>query len=267
MANGTLWTHRQTEDGAFVQTETAIHSDDNAMHTAVTFHSPAATVLEVELALWTLGHTSHVRTSSASECVLESGGASCSRRFNDPNTTGFFAPWTALGNFVVDAAPIRSNIVNSCPNRFACFSTATAVYEMHSSTTLHLVTTAADNLLLGNAHNPSADAISLAKSLQPDTITAASNAFWSQYWNASVISLPSRPALERMWFGAQYVTAAATAPASVVKRSHGRLPPPGLYGPFATGDFAFWNGDFTLDYNQEANFYHVFSNNHPVSSE
>lgn len=37
----------------------------------------------------------------------------------------------------------------------------------------------------------------------------------------------------------------------------------GLYGPFATGDFAFWNGDFTLDYNQEANFYHIFSNNHP----
>ena len=26
-----------------------------------------------------------------------------------------------------------------------------------------------------------------------------------------------------------------------------KLPPPGLYGPFATGDFAFWNGDFTLD--------------------
>jgi hypothetical protein len=75
-----------------------------------------------------------------------------------------------------------------------------------------------------------------------------------------------------------------------------------LTGPFATGDFAFWNGasrtvclqagsfspslarkrryagetaqnnvptvwllagDFTLDYNQEANFYHVFSSNHP----
>ena len=26
---------------------------------------------------------------------------------------------------------------------------------------------------------------------------------------------------------------------------------------------AFWNGDFTLDYNQEANFYHVFASNHP----
>ena len=23
----------------------------------------------------------------------------------------------------------------------------------------------------------------------------------------------------------------------------GRAPPPGLYGPFVTGDFAFWNGE------------------------
>ena len=42
----------------------------------------------------------------------------------------------------------------------------------------------------------------------------------------------------------------------------GKLPPPGLYGPFATGDYAFWNGDFTLDYNQEAQYYGVFSSNH-----
>ena len=58
-------------------------------------------------------------------------------------------------------------------------------------------------------------------------------------------------------------TAASAAPANVVDRLEGKLPPPGLYGPFATADFAFWNGDFTLDYNQEANFWGAQTANHP----
>ena len=50
-----------------------------------------------------------------------------------------------------------------------------------------------------------------------------------------------------MWFGSQYATVGSTATKAVVSKLDGRLPPPGLYGPFATGDFCFWNGDFTLD--------------------
>ena len=44
----------------------------------------------------------------------------------------------------------------------------------------------------------------------------------------------------------RYATVGSTAAVEVVTRMQGKLPPPGLYGPFATGDFAFWNGDFTL---------------------
>ena len=77
------------------------------------------------------------------------------------------------------------------------------------------------------------------------------------------------PAIDRSLsdcrYGSQYATAGSTAPADVVTWMQGKLPPPGLYGPFATCDF--WNGDFTLDftldYNQEANYYHVYSSNHP----
>ena len=69
----------------------------------------------------------------------------------------------------------------------------------------------------------------------------------SKFWSMSAVSLPTRPALERMWFGSQYATVGSTATKAVVSKLDGRLPPPGLYGPFATGDFCFWNGDFTLD--------------------
>ena len=229
MYQGSLWTQRSGLDGSILRTETVIHDNENAILTTVSFQSSAtAAVVELELALWTLGRSSHVRSSAASACMQsDSGLASCYRRFNDPNVT-FFAPWTALGNRVVDATPIRTAVNDSCPNRFACLSTATAIYRMYPGTTLQIVTTVADNLLTGSAHDPSTDAAALAHDMQPDTIAAASSAFWAQYWNASSVSLPSRVSLERMWFGALYVTATATASASVVDRWQGKLPPPGV---------------------------------------
>jgi hypothetical protein len=246
--NGSLWTLRCGADGtSCVQTETVVHSDENAMLTTIT----ATATVQMELALWTLGRTSHVRASSTSQCTPSRtvvGAGSCSRRYDQPNTTaGFFQPWTAIGNRVIGAQAIQSDIVNTCPNRFECISTQSSTYELVAGSTIHIITTVADNLLQGNAQDPSSDALALALRLQPTAILDASQHFWQQYWNASAVTLPTRPALERMWFGSQFVTACASAPASLVQRWQRRLPPPGLYGPFATGDFAFWNGDFTLD--------------------
>ena len=68
--------------------------------TTLSFGGP--TPIELEVQLWALGRTSHVRPSAASACALSTAGvASCSRRYNTPNTTGFVAPWTALASRVV----------------------------------------------------------------------------------------------------------------------------------------------------------------------
>ena len=134
-----------------------------------------------------------------------------------------------------------------------------------SSTTekLRLVIALADNLLGDNEDDPAPAAAALALNTSAGAVKASSQALWRSYWNASSISLPTRPAIEAMWYGAQYVTACMTPSASMHRRLRSRAPPPGLYGPFTTTDFAFWNGDYTLDYNQQATFYHVYSSNHP----
>ena len=278
LANGSLWTLRRGADGSSLETETVIHPEKNELLTTLTYVGPpggtagggggGGSPLGLELQLWALGKTSHVRSSANSSCTLSADGktASCGRHYNPrATTTGYVSVSTALATHVVSATPpARSAVVTeACVNRFECISTATTVYEISPGQTLQLVTTSADNVLAGNAHDPMPDAASLALGGSPAAIAGASSAFWRSYWNASSVELPTRPALERMWFGSQYSTAGSTASADTVARMQKKLPPPGLYGPFATGDFAFWNGDFTLDYNQEANFYHVFSSNHP----
>ena len=56
-------------------------------------------------------------------------------------------------------------------------------------------------------------------------------------------------------YGSQYLFKSATALGKV---------PPGLWGPWVTGtDMAGWGGDFTLDYNFQANFWGAASSNHP----
>ena len=70
-------------------------------------------------------------------------------------------------------------------------------------------------------------------------------AWWSAYWGRSGISLPSQPAVEALWWGAMAGLAATTSADPAV-------PAPGLYGPWATADYTYWNGDYTLDYNYQA---------------
>jgi len=65
--------------------------------------------------------------------------------------------------------------------------------------------------------------------------------WWDEYWTKSAISLPSRPAIERFWFGAQYIVGSMAS-------TNPRVPASGLYGPWVTSDKPAWNGDYTLDY-------------------
>lgn len=251
LRNGSLWTERRAGN-SFFRSETIVHPDRNVLLTTLEYSG--LTAIELELQLWVLGRTSHVRSSVTSSCNMTSTGvATCSRRYNPANVTGFVSPWTALGNRVVGKHDlVRSALLEEvCVNRFECVSTATSVYRVQPGQVFQFITTASDNLLQGNAHDPASDAATLAQETAPGTVVDASSAFWRSYWNASGVLLPTRPALERMWYGAQYATVGAAASAETVMRMKGKLPPPGLYGPFATGDFAFWNGDFTLDYNQE----------------
>lgn len=128
-----------------------------------------------------------------------------------------------------------------------------------------MVTAIVDNLLAAvpdsNATDPTPQAILAASTTDPAKVQAVAALFWSSYWNQSAICLPGQPEIERFWFGAQYIMACMSATEEVLERNKELIPPPGLYGPFVTSDTPSWHGDFTLDYNQEAQYYGVYSSN------
>lgn len=105
LGNGSLWTLRQGKDDSSLETQTWVHPEQNLLLTALTYLGPGGSVnsgtpIELELQLWALGKTSHVRSSAMSTCTLSADKttSSCSRRYGAPNVTGFVSPWTALGN-------------------------------------------------------------------------------------------------------------------------------------------------------------------------
>ena len=94
-----------------------------------------------------------------------------------------------------------------------------------------------------------------AVALPPSTAREAAAAWWTAFWSNSSVSLPSRPRIEDMWAGAQYILAASSSTLASETA-------PGLYGPWATQDGPNWHGDYTLDYNYAAPYYSVFGSNH-----
>lgn len=110
--------------------------------------------------------------------------------------------------------------------------------------------------------SPAATAAALASSVEPTAVAAAATQFWAGYYNASSINTPGAPNVTAFWWGAQYITA-IMSPSAATLRRRPLAPASGLYGPWVTSDAPSWNGDYTLDYNFEAQFYGVFTSNHP----
>jgi hypothetical protein len=96
----------------------------------------------------------------------------------------------------------------------------------------------------GGSNDPSSAAVSQAFAADAGVIAADAALFWTSFWGRSSVSLPGQPGLEALWNGAAYALAATSS-------ADANVPPPGLYGVWATSDGCNWNGDYTLDYNAE----------------
>lgn len=271
ISNGTLWTRRTAAEGSAIETETYIADAENVLVTDIAITGDGRNVAEpisLSITLFTYGPNRHVRPTTRATCAILNGDGTvgaCSRRFHTPGTTGYHAPWSALAVRTIGATPSSVEAANATMTGSYQVSYVKSSFAVVPSSAgrLRVVVSLADNLLAGNDDDPAPAAAALARSTAPDDVRNASQRFWAAYYGASRVWLPSRPAIEAMWLGAQYASACSMPSAAVHARLRGRAPPPGLYGPFATTDFAFWNGDYTLDYNVEATFQHVHSSNHP----
>lgn len=82
---------------------------------------------------------------------------------------------------------------------------------------------------------------------------AAHDAWWTQFWAGSGVSLPDED-LENYWYAGLYVMACTARNTKF---------PPGLWGAYATSDGMGWFGDYHMNYNYQGPFYALTSCNHP----
>ena len=87
-------------------------------------------------------------------------------------------------------------------------------------------------------------------------LRASTMAWWGEYWEKSSVSLPLAPAMENQWYRALYVLASShrtnDSPFSVA---------PGIVWPKTT-DGPIFRGAFTMNYNQQALYYGIYTANH-----
>lgn len=68
-------------------------------------------------------------------------------------------------------------------------------------------------------------------------VAAANAQWWSDYWNATWVTLPTDPTIEQFYYVHSYLIGAASRAGSVAA---------GLWGPWVHSDNPGWAGDFTL---------------------
>lgn len=141
------------------------------------------------------------------------------------------------------------------------------ILKLPSGVTVSIVTALADNLVTGNKHDPTPDALAAARTATPGDVEVSAAGWWTEFWGKSGISIPAEPEVEKFWYGAQYIMATMSASARLLDKYQGLIPPSGLYGPWVTSDSPAWNGDYTLDYNQEAQYYGAYNSNREEQAE
>ena len=94
-----------------------------------------------------------------------------------------------------------------------------------------------------------------AHQIEVETITELRNNhrdWWKKFWSRSSVQIDD-PLVEKFYYSSLYISASAMRDGKVF---------PGLYGPWVTTDHPSWNGDYTLDYNNEMPTLGLYSSNH-----
>eukprot|EP01065_Artemidia_motanka_P032904 TRINITY_DN39886_c0_g1_i1.p1 TRINITY_DN39886_c0_g1~~TRINITY_DN39886_c0_g1_i1.p1 ORF type:complete len:762 (+),score=211.77 TRINITY_DN39886_c0_g1_i1:54-2339(+) len=239
-----LWTSRADAAGSALETLTYMHPAENTIVTELRW-KPAAggsPNVTVEVATWALNNA-----------TVDAAGNAVSRRMAQGS---FRSMWSAIATNVVGAPAAAAK------GGGGAAGTSVAVV-VTAGQKLDVVTAVADNLLTSNDADPTPAAVAAAASADAASIAAAAGSWWESFWSKSSISLPTQPDIEAFWYGAQYITAGMSVSTDRLLKAKSLIPPSGLYGPWVTSDTPAWNGDYTLDYNQEAQYYGVYSSNHP----
>eukprot|EP01006_Ploeotia_vitrea_P008723 TRINITY_DN20866_c0_g1_i1.p1 TRINITY_DN20866_c0_g1~~TRINITY_DN20866_c0_g1_i1.p1 ORF type:complete len:633 (-),score=75.86 TRINITY_DN20866_c0_g1_i1:93-1928(-) len=160
--------------------------------------------------------------------------------------------WTAIATTL----PLQNlNAPTQINNNSVATSVVSSLTLQHAQTIVIKIALA-DTQFTAGTKDPTPAAVQSSTAINPPQLVADSLAHWRKFWAKSAISLPTTPEIQRYWFGAQYIM-------GCIFRDDALAPSSGLYGPWVTTDIPGWYGDYTLDYNQEAQYYGVYGSNHP----
>ena len=255
ISSATLVTRQVSGAGSTLQTTTFMAPQQNIIVTTLNWTAVGVDPqkLSINVSAWVMAAGGEASVASGALLALRNSSAVP----RDGSSGGYRRVRTAIAVAVAGGSLAHTGIGTE-PSQQVAFGLLNLISGAPSSVVVALN----DTLLTGNNHNPAPDAATLARTVRPSSVAAASAAYWASFWSKSSITLPTAPDVEAFWRGAQYISACMSASQHFVRQQHGLIPPSGLYGPWVSADDPGWEGDYTLDYNQEAQFYHVHSSNH-----
>ncbi|GAA3771415.1 hypothetical protein GCM10022225_68290 [Plantactinospora mayteni] len=226
-----------TIGGQPVVLKTWLAADDNLLVTSIRSTGTAAVRLEART--WS-GATSPMGGFTQTSGVA--GNTTWASR-----TTPSGARW-------VSRAALASRLVGTNPVGAPTSSgnTARFQFDLQAGQTVRLTTAVAGGG--ANPADPAPNARSLADAQTGTGLDSLYNQhveWWKQYWLRSYVDL-NDDVLERFYYAAQYFLGSASRNGKTA---------PGLYGLWITKDDPYFNGDYHMNYNFNANFYGAYSSN------
>jgi hypothetical protein len=267
ITNATLRTVATSTAGSALETTTFMAPEDNVIITSLHWTAAGADpkTLTINISTWVYALGGEVSLQAGSGGTLVAVRNS-SRAAGGTSSGSYRRVRTAIAVALAGKGATTLAHTSTGAEQSQLVASGTTVLASGAPAT-RVVTALSDTLVRGNDHDPAPDAVALAHSTNADTVAAAVFTYWSAFWAKSSISLPDAPAVEGFWRGAQFISACMSASTGFLGKQQGLIPPSGLYGPWVTTDKPSWNGDFTLDYNQEAQYYGVYPSNHGEVAE
>lgn len=150
--------------------------------------------------------------------------------------------------------PILAPLPPQGAPKVAVATSQTGTISLKPGESVTLVTAVASNF---DASDVRAQAVKLSMLDDASDVVRAHRQWWRDYWSRSFIEISDK-LIEGAWVAGNYGMGSCSRPGKLA---------PGLWGNWITTDKPAWRSDYHLNYNFQAPYYGVFSNNHAELAE
>ena len=257
LANATLSSVLTAPDGSRLATATRLHPTLNVLATSLLYTAPpgGASTLDVSVSTWVAAASgAHAAPAPvAAGCADASGAAPVAAPCQGAGgpalaqvamasraastlggTPGGPRPvWLGLASVAVGVPVAGARAATAAGSSWG----AALDLQLTAGVEAWVVTAKAEASSYAPEEDPALAAAALAAAMASPAgvaaLGAASTSWWDAFWAQSAVALPSQPAAEALFAGAQYVLACTAS-------TNASVPPPALYGVWVTSDSPAW---------------------------